>query len=65
MQFAFIKLTSAQDDTPELWVSASQISHIGVCNEVTFVETRAGCSYVKETPAEVMEMVGTVAEYFD
>lgn len=65
MQIAFIKLTSTQEDTSELWVEATSIRHIGVVAGVTFVETSAGCSYVKETTNEVLEKVGEVAEYFD
>jgi len=66
MNIAFIKLTSDQEDTTELYVEVSSIKHIGMLvNGVTFVETSAGCSYVKETPVEVLDKVGKVAEYFD
>lgn len=58
MQLTFIKLTSAQEDTSELWVAAMSICHVGVSAGVTFVETPGGCSYVKETTAEVMEKIG-------
>ncbi|AXH48812.1 hypothetical protein SEA_STEAMY_37 [Mycobacterium phage Steamy] len=65
IQLAFVKLTSAQEDTTELMVNATSIHHIGVVDGVTFVETPAGCSYVKETPTEIWDKLVKITEYFE
>jgi len=66
MQLAFVRLTPAvrgnghvggYEQTTELWVNVAQVSQVGVSGGLTFVETRAGCSWVQETPQEVLALL--------